>query len=109
MTDFKIEKGDIILAEPFMENPHFKDAVILITEHSKENGTVGFIINKTLKLSMNEVVEDFPEIELELLYGGPVQTDNLHYVHTYGDVLKDSLQVMKNLYWGGDFAQLKAL
>ncbi len=109
MIDFNLKKGDIILAEPFMENPHFKDAVIVITEHSENNGTVGFIINKTLKLRMKEVVEDFPEIDLDLLYGGPVQTDTLHYVHTYGDILSDSLHVTKNLYWGGDFMQLKAL
>lgn len=109
MSDFQVEKGDIILAEPFMENPHFKDGVILITDHSEENGTVGFIINKTLKLKMNEVVEDFPEINLDLLYGGPVQTDTLHYIHTYGDVLDESVHIMKNLYWGGDFRQLKAL
>jgi putative transcriptional regulator len=109
MTDFNVEKGDIILAEPFMENPHFKDGVIVITEHSEESGTVGFLINKTLKLKMNEVVEEFPEIETELLYGGPVQTDTLHYIHTYGKVLNDSLHITKNLYWGGDFMQLKAL
>jgi putative transcriptional regulator len=106
---FAISKGNILLAEPFMMGPHFKNAVVLITEHNEEHGTVGFIINKSLNLSMEQAVDEFPEISMDLLYGGPVQTDTLHYIHTYGDILDDSVHISGNLYWGGNFTKLKAL
>ncbi len=107
LPEFK--KGNILMAQPFMDSLHFKDSVILITDHSDENGTVGFIINKSLNIFIPDVVDGFPDIELELHYGGPVQTDTLYYVHKYGDILKDSLAITDRLFWGGDFTQLKVL
>ena len=36
---------------------------------------------------INDMVQDFPEIESELFAGGPVGTDTLHYIHNIGDLL----------------------
>ena len=51
----------------------------------------------------------FPEIESELFYGGPVGTDTPHYIHNVGDLLDESVQVMRGVYWGGNFDKLKFL
>ena len=55
------------------------------------------------------LVEDFPEIESEVFFGGPVQTDTIHYIHTAGDFLDDSVKIVNNVYWGGSFEKLKFL
>lgn len=102
-------EGDIIMAQPFMDDPYFKDAVILITEHSEENGSVGFIFNKSLKVQIKEVMEDFPDFDVPLLYGGPVQRDTLHFIHRCGHILEESIEIGENLYWGGNFRQLRVL
>ncbi|HPQ22495.1 MAG TPA: YqgE/AlgH family protein, partial [Saprospiraceae bacterium] len=36
----------------------------------------------------------------------PVATDTLHYVHTKGDVLDNSVDLGDGVYWGGDFSKL---
>ena len=107
-TNTDIEKGVILLAEPFMADPDFKRAVILICEHHPQ-GTLGFVLNKPTEFNIDELVEDFPEFETKIYYGGPVQTDRLHYLHNLGDLLSDSLEISEGVWWGGDFDELQFL
>ena len=58
-----IRRGAMLLAEPYMIDPHFKRSVILLTDHSQVDGTVGFILNKPLDVKINDLIDDFPEIE----------------------------------------------
>ena len=104
-----VHAGKILLADPFMSDPNFKRSVILICEHDTEKGSLGFILNKPLKMNIDNLIADFPEIQSEVFYGGPVGTDTIHYVHTVGDLLEDSVEVAKGVYWGGDFQKLKFL
>jgi len=99
----------VLLAEPFMQDPNFKRAVILITEYGHEEGTVGFILNKPIKVMINDLIDDFPEIEAPVYYGGPVAQETLHYIHNAGDLLDESIKVSQGVYWGGDFEKLKFL
>ena len=104
----KVACGDVLLAEPYMLDPNFKRSAVLLCEHGEE-GSVGFIMNKPLKMRVDELVDDFPEFDSEVLFGGPVQTDTIHYVHNVGDLLEDSVPVVNGVYWGGDFEKLKFL
>ena len=108
MSFESISKGKILIAEPFMIDPNFKRSVVLMCEH-EEDGSLGFILNKSLDMKVNELIADFPEIDSMVYYGGPVETDTIHYIHNIGDVLDESMKVMKGIYWGGDFEKLKSL
>ncbi len=108
MSKINIEKGKLLLAEPFMDDAHFKRAVILLCEHN-DAGSVGFIINKNLEMKVSDLISDFPEFNASVWYGGPVQNDTIHYIHNLGDLLEDSREVSKGVYWGGDFEKLKFL
>ena len=45
-----------------------------------------------------------------LIYqGGPVEQDNLYFVHRIPELLEDSIKVAEDIYWGGNFNQLKDL
>ncbi len=109
MNIYKVKNGTVLLAEPFMQDPNFRRSVILICEHNGEDGTVGFVLNKPLQMKINELITDFPEIEAQVFYGGPVATDTIHYVHNVGEILDDSIEVVPGVYWGGDFEKLKFL
>lgn len=92
-----------------MLDPNFKRSVILLTEHTLKEGTVGFILNKPISVKINDLIDDFPEIEAEVYYGGPVAKETLHYIHDAGDILDGSVRIAQNIYWGGDFEKLKFL
>ena len=108
MAENYIKKGKVLLAEPFMLDTNFKRAAILLCEHESE-GSLGFILNKFLDMKINDLIADFPEIDCPVQYGGPVQTDTVHYIHNVGDLLEDSRLVTKGVYWGGDYEKLKFL
>ncbi|MFT5167241.1 MAG: putative transcriptional regulator [Saprospiraceae bacterium] len=104
----QIAKGKVLIAEPFMQDPNFKRGVILLCEHDKE-GSIGFILNKSLEMDVSELIADFPAFEAQVYFGGPVQKDTIHYVHNVGDLLEDSNLVCPGVFWGGDFEKLKFL
>jgi putative transcriptional regulator len=109
MTKAELKKGRVLLAEPFMLDPNFKRTAVLLCEYSTEEGGVGFVMNKPLNMRVDSLIEDFPEFDAEVFFGGPVATDTIHYVHNVGDLLDDSQPVTNGLFWGGDFEKLKFL
>jgi len=105
--DFNIfKKGRVLVSEPFLQDTYFKRSLVLLTEHSDE-GAVGFVLNKPLEVKVNEVMNDFPISLASVSIGGPVSTNTIHYLHTLGDLIPNSVHVMDNIYWGGDFDTIK--
>jgi putative transcriptional regulator len=102
------QKGRVLISEPFLLDNYFKRSIVLITEHNTE-GTVGFVLNKSVDIPVNEIVENFPTTNAELSLGGPVNTNTLHYIHTLGDLIPQSKKVIGNIYWGGDFDVVERL
>jgi putative transcriptional regulator len=103
-----VKKGDVLLAEPFMIDPNFKRAAVLLCEH-QDDGSIGFIMNKPLDVKISDLVQDFPEFESKVFFGGPVSTDTVHFIHNSGDILDNSVQIENGVFWGGDFEKLKVL
>ena len=99
-------QGRVLISEPFLNDTYFRRSVVLLTEHSEE-GSIGFVLNKPVDLSVNDVLSDFPEIDTEVSIGGPVNTNTIHYIHTLGENIPNSVKVLDDLYWGGDFDVIK--
>jgi putative transcriptional regulator len=108
MVNFEIKTGIILLAEPFMMDPNFRRTALLLCEHST-HGSLGFVLNRPTNSRIDELIDDFPEFNCPVFWGGPVQTDTLHYLHLAGDLLTDSIQVADGVYWGGEFEELRFL
>jgi len=102
------KKGRLLIAEPFMDDPYFKRSVVLLTEYNKD-GAFGFMLNKPLELTINDTMADFPKFDAPVFMGGPVQSDSLFYIHTQGEFIEGSVKIANNLYWSGNFDQLKQL
>lgn len=99
--------GSLLLSEPFMLDPHFKRTVVLLCEHDEANGTVGFILNKTVNsVKVADALVDLDMVQTPLFYGGPVAHDTLHYLHRYGELIEDSMEILDGVYWGGNFEQI---
>jgi putative transcriptional regulator len=106
---FDVHTGSLLIAEPFMQDSNFRRAVVLVTDYSEDEGTVGFIINKPLTVKITDLVEDFPAINALAYYGGPVSTNTIHYIHNVGMMLDGSTEIGPGVYWGGEFDKLKFL
>lgn len=100
--------GKILLSEPFLLDYYFKRSVVLLAEHNEE-GSFGVIMNKPLSVKLNEVVKDFPDFPGQIYLGGPVQNDSLFFVHTLGDKIEGSSEIIEGLYWGGEMEQIKEM
>ena len=108
MTKRPVKIGDVLLSEPFMLDSNFRRSAVLLCEHNEE-GSIGFILNKKLDMQVDELIADFPPFEAPVYFGGPVQTDTIHYVHNAGELLDDAYQVTRGVWWGGNFEKLKVL
>lgn len=104
----KPEKGSFLVAEPMLGDPNFDRSVILLTEHN-DKGSVGFVLNRPLELKLEDIVIDFPFLDTQIYHGGPVQQDNLYFVHNKGNLIPGSEHIRDDLYWGGDLKPMKEL
>jgi putative transcriptional regulator len=102
------ERGKILISEPFLPDTFFNRSIVYLTEHTKE-GSVGFILNKRLDMKVKDAISGFESFDDHLNMGGPVAPDTLHYLHTAGDLIPDSVCVDGNIYWGGDIDTIKEL
>lgn len=102
MTSINLTKGHLLVAEPTVINDNsFNRSVVLIADHN-QNGSVGFILNKPLEHTLGKLI---PEVDsdINVFYGGPVEQDNLYFIHKIPDLIPNSIEIAHGIYWGGDF------
>lgn len=108
MISEKLKKGILLVAEPsIIGDLSFNRSVVLLADHN-DDGSVGFIINKPLKYNLKELV---PEIDstFKVYNGGPVEQDNLYFIHNVPELIPGSIEISNGIYWGGDFETTKKL
>ena len=94
--------GILLIADPFLKDPNFKRTVVFLCEHQDE-GTFGFVLNRLYDYKLNELVNSADDLTLPVYYGGPVQMDTIHFLHQYPEQIPGGTEVLKGIYWGGDF------
>ncbi len=104
----RLATGALLVAAPILEDPNFHRTVILVCEHG-EKGSFGLVLNRPLTLRPGEVFDTLSAVPHPIAYGGPVQPETMHFLHRLGDRLPDSIEVVDDVRWGGDFELLQAL
>jgi len=107
-NNVKPARGRILLSEPLLGDYFFGRSVVLLAEHNEE-GSFGTILNKPIPAKFNDVVKSFPEFNATVYLGGPVDTENLFYIHTKGDLIPESMEIIEGVFWGGDIEMLKEM
>lgn len=100
MTD--LAAGMLLIADPFLKDPNFMRTVVFLTEHH-EDGTIGFVLNRKYENTLDELLPEAEGFKLPVYYGGPVQMNTIHFLHRYPEEIQGGVEVMKGVYWGGDF------
>lgn len=100
-----ITKGNILIARPALFDFTFNRSVILLTDHN-DMGSMGFILNKPLDRDVNYYV---PELNSDLAVygGGPVEKNNIYYLHKRPDLINDSEYIANGIYWSGNYEDLR--
>ncbi|HMC01246.1 MAG TPA: YqgE/AlgH family protein [Flavobacteriaceae bacterium] len=108
MITIKPKKGDLLIAEPsIIGDMSFNRSIILLADHTKE-GSIGFILNKPLNYTINELIPEI-EADFKVYNGGPVEQDNLYFIHKIPEIIPDSIEISLGIYWGGDFNKVVEL
>lgn len=100
--------GILLIADPFLKDPNFLRTVVFLCNHDEE-GSMGFVINKQIEQTLDELMDGFDGHPVPVYYGGPVQMDTIHFIHQYPDKIPGGQMLLNNVYWGGDFAMLKEM
>jgi putative transcriptional regulator len=108
MVTTKPKKGDLLIAEPaIIGDVSFNRSIVLLADHSEE-GSIGFILNKPLEYNINDLI---PEVEatFKVYNGGPVEQDNLYFIHKIPHLIPNSIEISLGIFWGGDFTKVAEL
>ena len=98
----ELSPGILLIADPFLKDPNFMRTVVLLTEH-RDEGTIGFVLNRQYENTLDELLPEIEGHKLPVYYGGPVQMNTIHFLHRYPDEIPGGVEIMKGVYWGGDF------
>ncbi len=102
MITIQPKKGHLLIAEPsIIGDSSFNRSVILLADHTLE-GSIGFILNKPLEYTLTDLVPG-TLAEFTVFNGGPVEQDNLYFIHKVPELIPESIEISLGIFWGGDF------
>ena len=102
MLSLEPKKGQLLIAEPTLTGDvSFNRSVVLLAEHNEE-GSVGFILNKPLEYDITDLITEI-QVPFKVYNGGPVEQDNLYFIHKVPHLIEGSIEISDGIYWGGNF------
>lgn len=108
MLTLKPAKGHLLVAEPsIIGDVSFNRSVVLLADHT-ESSSIGFILNKVLDFTLKDLVPDIKG-NFKVYNGGPVEQDNLYFIHKVPHLIPESIEIASGIYWGGNFEAVKLL
>lgn len=102
LNSLKLQKGRILISDPFLNDNYFSNSVILLCE-SNEKGAFGLVLNHFIEDSLSDLMQTFSEVDsssFPISLGGPVDTDSIYFIHNRPDLIENSLHVFDNIYLG---------
>jgi putative transcriptional regulator len=100
MTNISDMSAKLLIAAPGLEDPNFKQTVVLVCEHSKQ-GAFGLIVNRVLMNSFKPLMKAFEieksVIDLPIFYGGPVRPDQGYVIYSPYDEKYGAIKVADTL------------
>ena len=102
-------KGVFLVASPNLNDPNFRQSVVLICEYGPE-GTLGLIVNRPTEFLLSEALPKLPVLRgtsYVLFLGGPVQPNGILMLFRVGEKPVDTRQVLDGVYLGGNMDTLE--
>lgn len=95
--------GRLLVSEPSLTDPHFNHSVVCLIDYSDNDEALGIVLNRATPFTLDRAIDGVkPGISVPVFAGGPVGNDRLVYLHTLGPLLRNSREISKGLYLGGE-------
>jgi putative transcriptional regulator len=97
-----VGKGVLLVASPSLDDPNFRQAVVLVVEHGPE-GTVGLILNRSTNVLLSKVLPDIAALKgtsHRLFAGGPVEPNRFLLLFRLKEPPADARSVFGGVYLG---------
>ena len=97
-----VAKGVLLVASPSLEDPNFRQAVVLVVEHGPE-GTVGLILNRSTNVLLSKALPDITALKgtsYRLFAGGPVEPTRFLLLFRLKEPPSDARLVFDGVYLG---------
>ena len=97
-----VGKGVLLVASPSLEDPNFRQAVVLVVEHGPE-GTVGLILNRSTNVLLSKALPDITALKgtsYQLFAGGPVEPTRFLLLFRLKEPPTDARSVFDGVYLG---------
>lgn len=106
-------RGQMLLATPSLQDPRFKDGVILICSHDSE-GCMGLIINRPQPITVDDVLTDLNitihhPIDAPTYEGGPVDSFRGFVLHDSWHIYDSTMQISDHFHLTASRDALEAL
>ena len=91
---------EFLVAKPYMQDPRFKETVIVMLYHNQEDGAAGLVVNKPIEtMSIRELFKSnnfsppdkMKEKEITIYWGGPVDPQHIFFIHSSDYKSNDSI------------------
>ena len=97
-----VAKGVLLVASPSLEDPNFRQAVVLVVEHGP-GGTVGLILNRSTNVLLSKALPDIAALKgtsYRLFAGGPVEPTRFLLLFRLKEPPADARSVFDGVYLG---------
>lgn len=100
----------LLIAGNKMQDPRFKNAVVLVTRHGR-SPPIGVIVNRPTEAHLGKLFPSLPEDQAKrpLYFGGPVATNQIAFLFRGAGGSADAITVAPSMHLGRAGASLRRL
>jgi putative transcriptional regulator len=111
LSPLAVKKGVLLVANPSLADPNFRQTVLLIVEHGP-GGTLGVILNRSTDVLLSHALPDLTVLKgtsYRLFVGGPVAPAHLILLFRLTEPPAEVRRVFDEVYVGGTPALLERI
>lgn len=99
--------GSLLISEPLMDDKYFSRSAILVLDEPEDGGHFGLILNKPTDMTLKDLMPEWESgTRIPVYCGGPVDLQRMFLLHTLGDKLGASAEVLPGIYVGADLDRI---
>ena len=107
----RLEPGSFLVASRELQDPNFRETVVLIVEHAPHQGAIGLVINRPSTVELSRVIGEAPaapDVEPVFL-GGPVEPLQLTALVRSPEPIENADRVLDDIFYSSDRELLEGL